>query len=83
MKKYDERESVDKIQEAMSNIKSELQKIIKHNRIEGRAQEANAAFKMKHKLGVWHAEATEEMFKFWPEAIVSDIVINPKGGGGR
>jgi len=83
MKKYDERESVDKIQEAVSDIKGELQKIIKHNKSEGRAEEANAAFKMKNKLGVWHAEATEEMFKFWPEALVSDIVIRPRGGGGR
>ncbi len=81
MKEIDERAELQKVQKALKAAKVALGKIEKVNREAGRLQAANAAYKNQQKLGVFHGEATEDLFKHWPEQFASEIVAF--GGGGR
>lgn len=81
MAKIDERAELQKVQKALKTIKVALGKVEKLNREEGRLEAANAAYKWQQKAGVFHGEATEDLFKHWPEQFASEIVAF--GGGGR
>ena len=81
MKKIDERAEMQKVQKALKTIKVALGNIERVNKEEGRLEAANAAYKWQQKAGVFHAEATEDLFKHWPQEVSGGIVA--LGGGGR
>ena len=83
MKDFDESASFKRIQNSLKKIKLELGKLQKHNRAAARAAEANCAYKWQQKVGVLHAEATEDLLRFFPSAFEDGMVITPKGGGSR
>ena len=77
----DERAELKKVQKAMKTIKVALGRIEQANRDANRLESANAAYKWQQKMGVFHAEATEDLFKHWPEEVSGEIVA--LGGGDR
>lgn len=83
MREYNEGNSLKKIQKNLKKIKLELGKIERHYRKSGRSAEANCAYKWQQKTGVLHAEATEDLLRFFPEAFEDGKVMMPRGGGSR
>ncbi|MDG1313933.1 MAG: hypothetical protein P8P29_00220 [Flavobacteriaceae bacterium] len=83
MKDFDESASFKRIQTSLKKIKLQLGQLERHNRAAARAAEANCAYKWQQKVGVLHAEATEDLLKFFPSAFEDGMVITPKGGGSR
>ena len=83
MKDFDESASLKRIQTSLKRIKLQLGQLERHNRAAARAAEANCAYKWQQKVGVLHAEATEDLLKFFPSAFEDGMVITPKGGGSR
>jgi hypothetical protein len=83
MKDFDESASFKRIQTSLKKIKLQLAQLEKHNRAAARAAEANCAYKWQQKVGVLHAEATEDLLRFFPSAFEDGMVITPKGGGSR
>jgi len=69
------------IQDALGEIKRRLKDVQEINTRAGRAQAANAAMKVHGKVTVLHAEAMEELQKYWPENVSGEI--STRGGGGR
>lgn len=82
MKKTDEQKEVFKAQRALKVFKIALGKIEKINREAGRMEAANAAYKWRQKAGVLHAEAAEDLYKYWPQNLADDV-IGTLGGGDR
>jgi len=82
MKKTDEQNEVLKAQKALKVFKIALGKIEKINREAGRMEAANAAYKWQQKAGVFHAEAAEDLYKYWPQNLADDV-IGTLGGGDR
>lgn len=80
-KTINERAELEKVRKAMKTIKVALGRIEQVNRDADRFQAANAAYKWQQKMGVFHAEATEDLFEHWPEEVSGEIVA--LGGGGR
>lgn len=83
MKKIDERAELEKVQKALKVIKVSLGKVEKVNREAKRMEAANAAYKWQQKFGVAHGEATEDLFKHWPEGVAGEIMTRGGGGSGR
>ena len=83
MKDFDESASLKRIQTSLKRIKLQLGQLERHNRAAARAAEANCAYKWQQKVGVLHAEATEDLLRFFPSAFEDGMVITPKGGGSR
>ena len=83
MRSYNETESLKKIQSSLKKIKLEFGKMEKWHREEKRMAQANAAYKWQQKVGVLHAEATEDLLRFMPDALSDGTLIMPRGGGSR
>lgn len=77
----DERAELARVQRAMKTIKVALGRVERINRDANRLEAANAAYKWQQKMGVFHAEATEDLFKHWPEEFAGGIMT--RGGGDR
>lgn len=75
-----ERKLLEETQDALAVMKKNLREIQKINKDAGRHDAANAAMKARGKLIVWHAEATEDLNRFFPDHAGE---IQTRGGGGR
>ena len=67
-------------QDCVGDLKKALRDIQKENAAAGRHDAANAAMGLRGELIAWHARATEELRKHFPE-MGADIQV--RGGGGR
>jgi len=74
-----ERELIEEVQDCLGTIKKNLREIQKLNK-EDRPMGANAAMKVRGKVIVLHAEAMEDLDKYFPDH-ASEIQV--RGGGGR
>lgn len=76
----EERQSMERLQDALAVMKTELRCIQRINTDAGRLEAANATMGALGSLMVWHAKATKELRRHWPD-FADDI--QTRGGGGR
>lgn len=76
-----EREAIEASQDALSTLKANMRALQKINKEAGNLKAVSAVMGLRGKLDVWHAEATAEMDRLFPE--FSDEIQTRGGGGGR
>lgn len=72
-----ERELLDSIQAAKTEMMSDLRALLDIQKAAGRLEAGNEVFLAMAKLNVWHGEVTRPLFKYWPDHASEIVAYGP------